>query len=150
MDTCPWLYPEAKHSWYWVNICWMHEYPFQDTVLLLFLKSQSEYVLGEYIHVSEWRPLYISLWTSESVDFGVINSLVASFHFCSPLAKTILSTYKALKLVKITWQTYHTSLTNSVKIKKSRWAELKEDTGKLIKTQHANIKSIWKAALLVI
>lgn len=51
-------------------------------------RPQSPFLLfkRQGIYVSEWIPLWVSLWISESVDLSVINSLVASFHFFSPLA----------------------------------------------------------------
>lgn len=145
MDTCPQLYPEAKHSWCWINIWWTPEWPtLGPQSLFSFLQNQSESVWGEDIYVSEWMPLCISLWISESVDLGVINSLVASFYFLLSFSINNPDHIQAPNPVKITRQTWQASLIYSVKIKKSMSAELKEDTGQWVQTQHANVKACGK------
>lgn len=142
MDTYPQLYPEAKHSWCCINIWWTPEWPtLGPQSLFSFLQNQSESVGGEDIYVSEWMTLWISLWISKSVDLGVINSLVASFHFLLSFSINNPEHIQALNLVKITRQTWQASLIYSVNIKKSMWAELKEDTGQWEQTQHANVKA---------
>lgn len=145
MDICPQLYPEAKHSWCWINIWRTPESPtLGPQSLFLFIQNQYESVCRKDIYVSEWMPLCISLWISGSVDLGVINSLVASFYFLLSFSINNPEHIQAPNPIKITRQAWQASLIYSVKTKKSMWAELKEDIGQSVQTQHANVKACGK------